>query len=66
MQRKKEEIARLINNITVLQKDLSSPLWTGFNSEDPRTIFGYPKGIIDMTDDLLEEVKRYLGEVYGE
>ena len=65
MQEKSKEITRLLNNITVLQKNLDSPLCTIVSSEDARVIFGYQKGVIDMTDDILEEVKKFLKENHG-
>lgn len=61
----REEIDRLINNIVVLQKNLADPLYVILSSEDSRIIFGFQKGTIELADDLLDEIKKVLGEING-
>ena len=61
-----QEKNRLISNIVVLQKNLANPLCTILSSEDSRIIFGYQKGTIELADDLLDEIKKVLGEINGQ
>jgi len=49
----------------VLQKNLANPLCTILSSEDSRIIFGFQKGTIELADDLLDEIKKVLGEING-